>query len=119
MPQHLFIYGTLHPNLAPPEIQPTVRQLTYVTTATIQGAIRQFSGYPGLVLNRPNPQPIPGHVFALPDLPEEAARVLREIDRYEDFRPDDPEASLFLRVERPVTLPGGSSLLCWLYVYNR
>jgi gamma-glutamylcyclotransferase (GGCT)/AIG2-like uncharacterized protein YtfP len=47
------------------------------------------------------------------------AATLARLDRYEDFRPDDPDASLFLRVETTATLPDGSRHRCWVYVYNR
>jgi len=47
-----------------------------------------------------------------------AAGTLAALDRYEDFRPDDPEASLFLRVEAEVTLHDVRTVMCWVYVYN-
>jgi len=113
----LFIYGTLHPDRAPREIAAVARQLKPLGPATIRGRILDLGEYPGLVLadaNDSQPQIVPGELFAVPDL-----ATLAELDRYEDFRANDPEASLFLRVEALAILTDGSRLPCWVYVYNR
>jgi gamma-glutamylcyclotransferase (GGCT)/AIG2-like uncharacterized protein YtfP len=56
-----------------------------------------------------------GQVF---ELPEDRA-VLPALDAYEGFDPADPAGSLYIREHRPVTLPGGRRLACWVYAYNR
>jgi gamma-glutamylcyclotransferase (GGCT)/AIG2-like uncharacterized protein YtfP len=111
----LFVYGTLHPDRAPASILPTVRLLTPVGSATVQGTLYQFAGYPGLLIPGPSPREISGELFALPPDPT----VLASLDEYEDFRPRDPAASLFLRVETRATRSDGSLLRCWVYIYNR
>ena len=124
---NLFIYGTLHPERAPQEIAPVARRLkplgAATGAATIRGRLLDLGEYPGLVLEdvadciRPEGgaafEDVPGEVFEVPD-----QATLAALDRYEDFRPDDPEASLFLRVEAEVTLHDVRTVMCWVYVYN-
>ena len=57
---------------------------------------------------------IAGTVFQLPNDPD----VLCALDAYEEFDPDAPGSSLFLRVLHPVALTKGGTLQCWIYVYN-
>jgi len=112
MPTLLFIYGTLHPDRAPREIADAARRLTSIGPATIRGHLYNLGEYPGLILH-PTAPPIPGELFAVPD-----AATLAALDSYEDFRPSDPAASLFLRAKATATLPDGSQSTCWVYVYN-
>jgi gamma-glutamylcyclotransferase (GGCT)/AIG2-like uncharacterized protein YtfP len=119
MPITLFLYGTLHPDRAPAEIASAARRLTPLGPATIHARVYNLGEYPGAVLDdrddQPDPTapPLPGHLFAVPD-----SQTLAALDRYEDFRPHDPAASLFLRVETTATLPDGTRHTCQVYVYN-
>lgn len=46
--------------------------------------------------------------------------TLREIDRLEGFRPDDPDGSLYLRIVRPVRLlRSGGTVPAYCYLWNR
>ena len=112
MPTILFIYGTLHPDRAPAEIAPYARRLTSLGPATIRGKLYNLGAYPGIILDETAPE-VPGELFTVPD-----AATLAALDAYEDYRPNDPASSLFLRVEATATLPNGSQLTCWVYVYN-
>ena len=113
MPTILFIYGTLHPDRAPAEIVVAARRLNPIGPATIRGHLYNLGDYPGVTLDGTAPT-IPGELYTVPD-----AETLAAFDTYEDFRPADPENSLFLRVETTATKPGGSHSACWVYVYNR
>ena len=108
----LFIYGTLHPDRAPAEIAAAARRLTPIGPATIRARLYNLGAYPGAILDATAPA-IPGELFTVPD-----AATLAALDRYEDFRPADPAASLYLRVETTATLPDRSSKPCWVYAYN-
>lgn len=112
MPTCLFIYGTLHPNRAPAEIAAAARRLTSIGPATIRARLYNLGAYPGAILD-PTAAPIPGELFAVPD-----AATLAALDTYEDFRPADPDASLYLRVETTATMRDGSHRPCWVYAYN-
>jgi len=115
MPQHLFVYGTLHPDRAPAEIAATVRRFILIGPATVTGRLLDLGHYPGVVFGSAHNDIIPGTVFALPDDPA----ILTALDRYEDFRPADPANSLFIRSECTVTLANGNTIACWIYLYNR
>jgi gamma-glutamylcyclotransferase (GGCT)/AIG2-like uncharacterized protein YtfP len=114
MPDLLFIYGTLHPDRAPSEIAAAARRLRPIGPATIRGRLYHLGAYPGAVLDDTAPETIPGELFTVPD-----AQTLAALDAYEDFRPGDPANSLFLRAQTIATLPGGPTLTCWVYTYNR
>ena len=144
MPILLFIYGTLHPERAPRGIAAVARRLRPVGAGAIRGRLLDLGEYPGVVLDETaqpamaggelgdatgrapqgvthtaaNPAEIPGDVipgdvFEVPDV-----ETLAELDAYEDYRPEDPEASLFLRVETQVRMKDGRERTCWVYVYN-
>ena len=110
----LFVYGTLHPDAAPPEIADTARKLEFVSTATVRGRLYDLGEYPGLVLDDSLDAPeVPGHIFTVPD-----GHTLAAIDAYEGFRPAAPAESLFDRTHATAILPGGEHRTCWVYVYN-
>ncbi len=114
MPHYLFVYGTLHPDRAPAEIAHAVRRLRLIGPATMRGTRYDLGDYPGVMIHPNRDDQVSGTVFALPNDPG----VLAALDTYEDHRPSDPDGSLFLRVICPVTLPDGSTLQCWVYLYN-
>ena len=44
--------------------------------------------------------------------------VLHELDEIEGFRPEEPDASLYRRLETPVTLTDGRIEIAWTYFYT-
>lgn len=52
MPQHLFVYGTLRPQLARGEAQVLIAALKIVGSATVQGKLYDFGSYPGSQMRR-------------------------------------------------------------------
>ena len=117
MPNHLFLYGTLHPDRAPAEIASAARRLTSIGRGTIRARLYNLGEYPGAILaddTDPAARPIPGEVFLVPD-----ATTLSALDAYEGYRPGSPTDSLFLRTETVVTFDDGSRKSCCVYVYNR
>jgi len=113
--EYLFVYGTLAPEKAPPEISNAVAKLRRVGAGRVKGHLYDLGDYPGAILDGPLPSLIPGQIFQLPD----DMHVLESLDEYEDFKPADPDESLFVRVKSPVHLADGRQLDCWVYVYNR
>jgi gamma-glutamylcyclotransferase (GGCT)/AIG2-like uncharacterized protein YtfP len=113
----LFIYGTLHPERAPASIAPTARLLRSLGRATIHGRLYDFGEYPGVVLTSNPSEVVRGELFRLPE--DQAAAALARLDEYEDYRPSDPETSLFLRERVEATMEDGSRIACWVYTCNR
>jgi gamma-glutamylcyclotransferase (GGCT)/AIG2-like uncharacterized protein YtfP len=118
MPTHLFVYGTLHPDRAPAEIAPAVRHFHAALPATVHGRFHNLGPYPAVRLDDPNPTPIPGTLFQLPDNPTLLAQLLAQLDAYEGFDPAHPATSLFLRQATTAILPTGQTIPCWIYTYN-
>jgi gamma-glutamylcyclotransferase (GGCT)/AIG2-like uncharacterized protein YtfP len=110
----LFVYGTLLPGRAPAEIADVVDALVPLGAATVRGRLYDLGEYPGAILDD-SAAGIAGQLFALPSDPNALARL----DAYEDYRPDDPAQSLFLRVRTLAELPEGRRHPCWIYVYHQ
>lgn len=115
MPDHLFAYGTLQPGLAPEEIAETAAKLWPVGQGFVYGELIQLNGYPGVVPDLGSKNRIAGTILELPS----DENVLRQLDAYEGYDPQAPEASEFIRVRIVVELAGGGTLECWMYRYNR
>jgi gamma-glutamylcyclotransferase (GGCT)/AIG2-like uncharacterized protein YtfP len=114
MTHHLFVYGTLSPQHAPPEIAATVRRLRPVGAASVRGRLYDLGEYPGAILSKSSRSVIRGEVFELPS----DAQTLSSLDSYEGFEPGKPGSSLFVRRTWPVVMDDGTRLRCWVYVYN-
>jgi len=111
---HLFVYGTLSPRHAPPEIAATVRRLRPVGAASVRGRLYDLGKYPGAILSKSSRSVIRGEVFELPS----DAQTLSSLDNYEGFEPGKPSSSLFVRRASSVVMDDGTRLRCWVYVYN-
>jgi gamma-glutamylcyclotransferase (GGCT)/AIG2-like uncharacterized protein YtfP len=114
MADRLFVYGTLRPGHAPSEIAHVVDQLTLIGEGTVHARLLDLGAYPGIILDEAAPD-VPGVILSLPPDPA----ILAQLDAYEGFYPNAPEISLFRRVLTTVTLTNKSTLICWVYVYNR
>jgi gamma-glutamylcyclotransferase (GGCT)/AIG2-like uncharacterized protein YtfP len=113
MEDHIFLYGTLRPGHAPPEIAAAVSRLHWIGAGMVRGRLYDLGAYPGLVLDD-SASEVRGEVFTVPD-----AETLARMDAYEGFYPGDSAASLYLRVKAAVALENGPIEACWVYVYNR
>jgi gamma-glutamylcyclotransferase (GGCT)/AIG2-like uncharacterized protein YtfP len=113
MEERIFLYGTLRPGHAPPEIAAAVSRLRRIDAGTVRGCLYDLGAYTGMVLDD-SASEVRGEVFAVPD-----AETLARMDAYEGFYPGDAAASLFFRLKTDVALENGPSEACWVYVYNR
>ena len=112
--EKLFVYGTLHPDKAPSEIAEVVRRFQPIGEGTVRGHLYRFDEYPAMVLDRKG-HPVSGQVFSIP----ENSNALKQLDAYEEYHPEDPQDSLFIRQKTKVTLKNGRQAQCWIYVYNK
>lgn len=115
MSEYLFAYGTLQPDHAPVEIASAVARLRPVGEGFVRGRLYNFGDFPGAVLDPSSKRKISGTVFRLP----KDETVLKKMDEYEEFDPNTPDRSLFVRRLHPVELAAGKTLQCWVYVYNQ
>src|SRR6202035_2132997 len=114
MTHHLFVYGTLSPRHAPPEIAATVRRLRPVGQASVRGRLYDLGEYPGAVLSEKSRSVIRVEVSG----PAWDRTTLQSLDGYEGFEPNNRSSRLFLRRAWAVTMDDGKKLRCWVYVYN-
>ena len=114
-PDHLFVYGTLLPELAPAGWRELLSRCARVGRGSLPGRLYDLGDYPALVPDPAAPGRVTGHVLRLPERED----VLGELDGYEGFDPADPAGSLYLRLPCDVDLDDGTRLACWVYVYNR
>lgn len=115
MTEHLFLYGTLLPELIRPELRPLLRGLIPVGSGRVRGRLYDLGAFPGAVVDAECDSWILGRIFVLPSAPDR----LMALDRHEGYFPDQPERSLFLRIRKLVERPGFGFIDSWLYAYNR
>lgn len=114
MADYLFVYGTLKPELASPEIAAVIRQFKRVGSGTIRGFLYDLGEYPGVRLDA-NGKEVCGEVFEFSDV-----AILSALDTYEGYEAHNPTRSLFVRKQCHVRLKeNDGQLLCWVYEYNR
>lgn len=90
----IFVYGTLRsgqPN------SPRLGGATLLGMAWTSGHLVHLGDYPGLVSGEGQ---VRGELYEIPNA------ALDRIDELEGYDPLDPDASLFLRIEQPVSLDG-------------
>ena len=115
MSEYLFLYGTLLPDYAAEEAAHVVRLFKHIGPAYVTGRLYDFGDYPGAILDQGSDTLICGELVGLPL----GQSLIEEVDKYEEFDPSNPEASLFIRKKTKVMLASGESLTAWIYVYNR
>src|SRR4051812_10857421 len=115
MSDYLFIYGTLSPDRAPADVRDAVSRMKPIAPGAMNGDLYDLGEYPGAVANVNARNVVRGQVYRLPGDKE----VLKKLDAYEEFNPEDIKNSLFVREERPIELDDGRKLNCWVYLYNR
>lgn len=112
---HIFLYGTLLPELAPTELRGVLRRMQRVGEAFVAGRLYDLGDFPGALLAGRPDSTIRGEVFAFSD-----SSLLDLMDSYEGFHPGAPKRSLFARQKVSVAMPQTSQVInCWIYVYNR
>jgi len=114
MSEFLFAYGTLQPGLAPDQVADLVRDLVSVGTGSVPGTLYDLGSFPGAVLESNSSRRISGTVYRLPA----GAGILNRLDEYEEYYPESPKASQFIRTLCSVQLTDGRILECWVYEYN-
>lgn len=78
-----------------------------------RGRMHDLGGYPGVV---PGDGTCHGVLYRL-----DAARLARQMDEFEDIRPDDPKGSLYRREKTDILEESGqpAGTQAWVYIYNQ
>src|ERR1051325_4173936 len=114
MANYLFLYGTLREGAAGKETTKVIKKLQRIGRASIRGRLYDFGAYPGAIIDRFASTSVHGEVVELP----EDEKVLKVLDRYEEFDSANPDKSLFVRKKVNAKLSDGQLLKTWMYVYN-
>jgi gamma-glutamylcyclotransferase (GGCT)/AIG2-like uncharacterized protein YtfP len=87
-------------------------QLSLVARGWIRAALFDVGLYPAAVPDAD--RQVRGEVHRMHD----PASVLRSLDEIEGYQSNEPDTSLYVRVEAPVTLDEGTVESAWVYFYN-
>lgn len=113
MTDRVFFYGTLMTGFDRRQRAGIdERKLVYLGRGYIHAALFDLGIYPAAV---PDPE---GRVWGEVCQMREPDAVLLALDAIEGYCPQEPDASLYMRVEIPIYLEDGSVESGWAYFYN-
>jgi gamma-glutamylcyclotransferase (GGCT)/AIG2-like uncharacterized protein YtfP len=112
MTDFVFFYGTLMSGFERPGRARLDAKLTPAGRGSIGGALFDLGIYPAAI--PASDGRVWGEVYRILDVDA----VLPALDEIEGFRPSQPDASLYTRVETPVTFADGHVAPAWAYFYN-
>jgi gamma-glutamylcyclotransferase (GGCT)/AIG2-like uncharacterized protein YtfP len=112
MSTRVFFYGTLRTGFSRRPRTGVDPKLKFLGHGSIQAALFDVGLYPAAV--PATDSQVFGEVFEMID-PDE---VLAALDDIEGYRPNEPDLSLYTRVEAPVTFEDGRVEPAWVYFYN-
>ena len=108
----VFFYGTLMSAFRRPGRQRLDAHLRPEGRGWIHGTLFDLGIYPAAI--PASDSRVWGEVYQMSD----AEVVLSELDDIEGYRSSEPDASLYTRVETPVTFDDGRVAAAWVYFYN-
>jgi gamma-glutamylcyclotransferase (GGCT)/AIG2-like uncharacterized protein YtfP len=104
----IFVYGSLMKGMA---LSPNMAGTCFLGKASISAELYLIEDYPGI---------IPGNNIVLGELYEVPLSVLYQLDKIEEFDPNNPSNSLFIRKEiEATTIPGNKKTISFVYYYNK
>lgn len=112
--EHLFVYGTLRRGGGSPLSKLLSEQAELVGLGAFQGKLYDLGEYPGVIPSSNPADAVVGEIYAL----NRGSSVLIMLDKYEDYLPDQPERSLYLRQLAPISAGENKTLQAWIYLYN-
>ena len=112
---YLFVYGTLRINSASPMSEYLMRNANFVSAGFLQGELYDLGSYPAAVLSGYCEDRVQGDVFLL----RHAERIFAVLDDYEECGPGYRQPHEYIRTLVEITMPDGSSIAAWTYLYNR
>jgi gamma-glutamylcyclotransferase (GGCT)/AIG2-like uncharacterized protein YtfP len=108
----VFFYGTLMRGFERRGRAQIEAELTAKGRGWIRGALFDLGLYPGAI--PASDSRVWGELYRVQNI----QAVLAALDEIEGFRRDEPDASLYTRVETQVTLEEGGVETAWVYFYN-
>ena len=108
----VFFYGTLMSGFKRPGRSRIDSKLTPVGRGSIKATLFDLGLYPAAI--PASDERVLGELHRMVD----PGGVLDALDEIEGYRPSQPDASLYTRVETAVTLDDGRVESAWVYFYN-
>jgi len=108
----VFFYGTLMSGFKRPGRSRIDSKLTPVGHGSIKATLFDLGIYPAAI--PASDERVLGELHRMVD----PGGVLDALDEIEGYRPSQPDASLYTRVETAVTLDDGRVESAWVYFYN-
>ena len=111
----LFLYGSLLTGTPDRQLNKKVRRLLrHAQPAVIQARLYNLGRYPGVVASTSTTDRVYGWIIT-----QGGHRLIRQLDRYEDYFAGDHKKSEFIRIlMQAKQLPSQRPIECWVYVYN-
>ena len=108
----VFFYGTLMSGFRRPGRARLDPKLHAEGRGSISAALFDLGIYPAAI--PANDARVWGEVHRMLDVDG----VLNALDEIEGYRPNEPDQSLYVRAETPVTFEDGHAATAWTYFYN-
>jgi gamma-glutamylcyclotransferase (GGCT)/AIG2-like uncharacterized protein YtfP len=105
----IFVYGLL---MRGRELHHHMEGAQFAGEGTTRGTLVSLGRFPALIAGD---GAVHGELYRFDDMPG----ALDVLDDVEEFDATDPDASLYVRVVRPVHMSDGTDVDAWVYLYNR
>ena len=109
---YLFVYGTLL-NKQNEFGAYLNANCTFYADGKFKGRLYDMGEYPGAIFDSKSDGYVLGKIVRL----NNTKQVLKQLDYYEGFGPEETQPNLFVRELIPVNTVGGT-VECWVYLYN-
>jgi gamma-glutamylcyclotransferase (GGCT)/AIG2-like uncharacterized protein YtfP len=106
--QYLALYGSLMQSMGGLRNFCQQNELKFIDQCQIKGCLYDLGDYPGLVLGGGS---VIGELYQVTD-----HSILKKLDAYERFYPDNQKNSLYLRIKVELIHPDQHA---WVYAYNQ
>lgn len=108
----LFVYGTLMNKHRDKIDDVKQSEMRFLGKGKIEGELFDLGEFPGAIEKKGNY--VYGEVYELKD----SIDTLRKFDKYEEFDPNNPARSLFIRKRANVKMSNGQTICASAYFYN-
>jgi gamma-glutamylcyclotransferase (GGCT)/AIG2-like uncharacterized protein YtfP len=112
--EFILVYGTLRKQSASNMRSVLTRYCEYCSDGIIHGKLFEVRGYPGAIESSDINDKVYGELYRMLD----RKRALALLDNYEECSSAFPRPHEYSRKQLPIALPGGDSVVAWVYLYN-
>lgn len=112
----VFLYGTLRKEFDIEMARYIRENGEHIGLARAKGYLFDVYGhYPGMIFDRSAVSMVYGDMYNIPQ--DKWDEVIKKLDDYEEYYPDDPSSSRFIRIPMEA-YSFGRTYKCWGYHYN-